>query len=304
MKDARPTKSILLFLAGTLVALTMGFTYSFDTSYPDGATQPVSILDDSDRLTKQAIQERENVDHYWPLTGTQVSAAAAGEHRKVQFYGVLAVKPVLAAGEVALYTKTVSGKSELFFENEDGTETQLTDAGLLNVVRLTGNQTITGDKTFASILAGANLDIGDYELRAQTFESDVATGTAPLAVASTTKVTNLNADQVDGLSLAKYDSGWFAATVTTVYTKAHALGAVPTIVQVFYSDASDGSGAVTLVGSGMTSSIYGNNMQVIDMDATNVVIRAQNYLTQYYDAAGAIKNPTNGYIKIVALLIQ
>ena len=36
---------------------------------------------------------------------------------------------------------------------------------------------------------------------APTLTSTVSTGTAPLAVTSTTKVANLNADQVDGLSL-------------------------------------------------------------------------------------------------------
>jgi hypothetical protein len=40
-------------------------------------------------------------------------------------------------------------------------------------------------------------DAGSYEIRAQTFESDVATGTAPLTIASTTLVTNLNADLLD-----------------------------------------------------------------------------------------------------------
>lgn len=44
----------------------------------------------------------------------------------------------------------------------------------------------------------ANWDAGAFEIRAQTLESDVATGTAPLTVASTTVVTNLNADTVDG----------------------------------------------------------------------------------------------------------
>jgi hypothetical protein len=41
-------------------------------------------------------------------------------------------------------------------------------------------------------------DAGSFEIRAETFESDVATGTAPLTIASTTVVTNLNADQLDG----------------------------------------------------------------------------------------------------------
>lgn len=44
----------------------------------------------------------------------------------------------------------------------------------------------------------ADWDAGGYEIRALTFESDVATGTAPLTIASTTVVTNLNADLLDG----------------------------------------------------------------------------------------------------------
>ena len=51
-----------------------------------------------------------------------------------------------------------------------------------------------------AIMQGAanNVDIGAYELRAQTLQSDVTTGTAPLTVASTTLVANLNADKLDG----------------------------------------------------------------------------------------------------------
>lgn len=44
----------------------------------------------------------------------------------------------------------------------------------------------------------ADWDAGSFEIRSQTFESDVVTGTAPFIVASTTLVTNLNADLLDG----------------------------------------------------------------------------------------------------------
>jgi len=151
------------------------FNYTFDTTYPDGSVLPGSILDDSDRLIKQAIQERENVDHYWPLTGTQVSDAKAGEHRKVQFYGVLTVKPVLAAGECALYLKTVAAKSELFFENEGGTEVQLTSVGSLsNIVLQTGTQTIAGAKTFTDGIV-VNTQISGTAI---TDEDDMASDSA------------------------------------------------------------------------------------------------------------------------------
>ena len=44
----------------------------------------------------------------------------------------------------------------------------------------------------------ADWDAGSFKITAETFESDIATGTAPLAVASTTLVNNLNADLLDG----------------------------------------------------------------------------------------------------------
>lgn len=43
-----------------------------------------------------------------------------------------------------------------------------------------------------------NWDAGNYEIRAKTFYSDAPDGTAPFTVVSTTVVSNLNADTVDG----------------------------------------------------------------------------------------------------------
>jgi len=81
-------------------------------------------------------------------------------------------------------------------------------------VALTGNQTIAGFKTFSSQLI-----------------SSVADGTAPFSVASTTKVTNLNADLLDGLSSAAFQTvltNPITGTGTTNYlpkfTGASALG--------------------------------------------------------------------------------
>lgn len=111
----------------------MAWTYTFDTATPSGATQAVSILDDSIREVKNALRERLDIDHAFSLTGTQVSAASSGRHRKVQFCTPLSAKPTLSADESALYIKAVSGKSELFFEDEDGDEIQLTTGGKINI---------------------------------------------------------------------------------------------------------------------------------------------------------------------------
>ena len=53
-------------------------------------------------------------------------------------------------------------------------------------------------KRDGTVALTGNWDAGGYEIRSNTFESDVATGTAPLTIASTTLVTNLNADILDG----------------------------------------------------------------------------------------------------------
>ena len=75
---------------------------------------------------------------------------------------------------------------------EDNTDTaavwrQLYPAVLTGAVLANGTVPLTAD-----------WDAGSFEIRAQTFESDVTTGTAPLVVASTTKVDNLNAATVNG----------------------------------------------------------------------------------------------------------
>lgn len=54
------------------------------------------------------------------------------------------------------------------------------------------------DHTGTIAVSGADFDLGAFEVRAQTLESDVTTGTAPFTVASTTKVANLNSDTLDG----------------------------------------------------------------------------------------------------------
>ncbi|RZD54547.1 MAG: hypothetical protein CXT67_00590 [Methanobacteriota archaeon] len=60
-----------------------------------------------------------------------------------------------------------------------------------------GVTTITA-LTTAGITATANLDIGAYTITGTRFISDIATGTAPLAVTSTTEVANLNVAKLSG----------------------------------------------------------------------------------------------------------
>jgi len=143
------------------------------------------------------------------------------------------------ADEIVLYAIDDGSNCGLYAKNEDGYVKQILKKSgsslLLNIgdsegcVMKTGTQTIAGAKTFsddvtlngtntlASLIASANLDIGDYTFTAKQLIADVATGTAPLTVSSTTKVSNLNADQVDGKDIDSIFGSWEGKSANTVY---------------------------------------------------------------------------------------
>ncbi len=176
------------------------FAETFNVTTPAASADPRET-DDRIREAKAAVQEREDVDHFWGKVGNTVDGANVGKHRRVVFYGPLSADPTLAAGEFGVYTKTVGGKSELFVADADGHVKQVTTGGKLNIAN--ADLALITAFTLAvnfplGLTVGQDTDIGNYNLRAKTLQSDVAAGTAPLIVASTTKVTNLDADTVDG----------------------------------------------------------------------------------------------------------
>ena len=100
-------------------------------------------------------------------------------------------------------TQTVQNNSGVLPLGTAGNTLFLTTTGATNVTLPTSGTLVT------TAGSGVDIDIGSYELRAQTLQSDVATGTAPLIVASTTKVTNFTADSLDG-----YNTSTTAAATT------------------------------------------------------------------------------------------
>jgi hypothetical protein len=88
-----------------------------------------------------------------------------------------------------------------------GNTLKFTTTGATNVTLPISGTIIT------SAGAGGDIDIGTFSLTANTLISDVATGTAPLTVASTTTVTNLSADTVDGINSTSTDLKPFGAWV-------------------------------------------------------------------------------------------
>ena len=90
-----------------------------------------------------------------------------------------------------------------------------------------------------SVPLTANWDAGAFKVTANQLESDVATGTAPLVVASTTVVANLNASQLEGNAAAAFalttralDTFGAPTDITTLNASASAHGLLPKLSNV------------------------------------------------------------------------
>jgi hypothetical protein len=95
-------------------------------------------------------------------------------------------------------TLTIAGTSYVYPSIVNGVpDEEWGDNGTNAIVAIAGN----GLWKDGSVALTANWDAGSFKITAETIESDVATGTAPFTVASTTLVTNLNADKLDGADL-------------------------------------------------------------------------------------------------------
>lgn len=101
---------------------------AFDKTKPQGSI-PLKTLDDQCRTNFEAIEDAIDQDHDFTTGGTQT-----GKHDKVTLKAPLGSKPSLSASEGALYSKDVSAKAELFYEDEDGDEVQLTSGGRLKAI--------------------------------------------------------------------------------------------------------------------------------------------------------------------------
>lgn len=110
-----------------------------------------------------------------------------------------------------------------------------------------------------------NLDIGAYELRAQTLEADVTTGTAPLTIASTTVVSNLNVDQVDG----KDSTDFVLCDGTQALTANWDVGAYTITGTRFISDISTGTSPFACTSTTVVTNLNADTVDGKDVDGSN-----------------------------------
>ncbi len=202
-------------------AVATTFSSTFDTSTPAGTDSPTEA-DDRMREIKAAVQERENVDHYWPLTGTEVSDADAGEHRKVTYHETID-DPTPVAGHADLYMQN----DELRFQNDVDSAFDITDGGFLKFASLDNlaNDTYfkavdnagTGTVNLIKANTSDQAEVADgVVLEAATETGDGDRTIVDLAYAKTGDT--VTHDSEGGYNNCDIDSGG-GAVKTKVYTK-------------------------------------------------------------------------------------
>ena len=179
----------------------------------------LSLGDDAIRDLKVAISERLEVDHSW------AGDADDGEHLRVVFTDPLGSDPGAGANKGSLYTKDISAKVELFWEDEDANVLQLTAAGAL-AANLIG-QTQMADNAIG-LAELVHLTEGDLLIYST---SGVP---AALGIGSNGEVLTLAAGlpvwlALPSVSTVAAGTALTASPVamTTDYSQAHGLGAAP-----------------------------------------------------------------------------
>tara|TARA_R100000458_G_C8268727_1_gene243536 strand:- start:104 stop:2311 length:2208 start_codon:yes stop_codon:yes gene_type:complete len=193
-----------------------------------------------------------------------------------------------------------SGSITSGFGAIDNGSSNITTTGTLDISGGTLTTSAAQKKTIIEG-AGSNVDFGPYDVRSRTLQSDVATGTAPLTIASTTVVANLNADKLDGADLVDEDdmSSDSATKVPTqqsvkAYVDANSGGLSTEQVQdivgaMFTSNTEtrisatyeDSDGTIDLVVDDMTADTNTNQLTTFDISdgATTQTIAHGNTLT-------------------------
>jgi hypothetical protein len=192
-----------------MATFTNTWNATFESLPPDTG-ENASLGASRIRAHKLGVRERLEIDHSW------AGDAHDGKHKKATLKPQ-GSDPTLETGDGAIYSKTVATIAEMFYKDSDGNVIQLTSGGFINAQDA---ETLDGLDSTAFVRS----DIADAVAGVLTFNAIPAfnggtTGsTAPFTVDSTFKVTNLNADLLDGLNESDFVRSNASDTVSGVLT--------------------------------------------------------------------------------------
>lgn len=148
----------------------------------------------------------------------------------------------------------------------------------------TGVMTLTGNASVGNLTSSAG------NVRANILVSTVANGTAPLTVTSQTKVTNLNADLLDG-----FDSSQSAVANTVVVRDAN--GNV--VANSFTGNTISITGNANVGNIGATNGVFTGNITVANVFANTANIVANNFVGRLANGNSNVNIPAaNGNVTV------
>lgn len=200
---------ILIILCAAYTVFATTFSFTMDTSTPQGSDDPAEA-DDRMREIKSAIQERENVNHYWPLTGSEVSDADTGEHRFIDFQGPNTAPALIAENKGRLFTKDVNSVAELIWMNENEEQFQISSKG----------QTVASNTFLTSVDAAGtgSVDLIKADANDDVVLSDGAELATSAAPTTDQAIANkkYHDDNISVLQVVNIQDGEVSTTTTTI----------------------------------------------------------------------------------------
>lgn len=139
--------------------------------------------------------------------------------------------------------------------------------------------------------------------------SDYALASDITSVPTANKVVKLDANaKLPVAALKVYDSGWFAVTSNTTYSKTHNLGTTKCMINIHTSNSSDGSANcvdnIASYDAGHTEYADFRGVNMCTLTTTVIKVRANN-LTNYYQAKDENGNTINiAYARIIMLALE
>jgi hypothetical protein len=167
---------------------------SFNSSngFSVGQLYPIDIADSNGNIIANNITVSAKAN-LGPISNLVVTGGSAGQAIITDGTGNLSFTSISSSG-------LSNGSSNIQILNNSNIS--FSSAGNANIMIVTG----TGVNVVGTLNATGNANVGNLEtagaVTASTLTSNVATGTAPVTVSSTTLVANLNADLLDGYDTA------------------------------------------------------------------------------------------------------
>jgi hypothetical protein len=176
-----------------------GGKLQFRVATHDGEMQDGIVIEDGDAEDEIDVTIGNTATSVTTIKGTLTMGSTATLDNSGNLLTNAATATALTSGN-----KTISGTLDV----TGNLQFSSTDGGAVSIIDSNENPVISFiDDGVSALIAAGNLDIGAYNFRAQTFTSDVATGTAPFTVTSTTAVANLQAATATTLHTARNIGG-------------------------------------------------------------------------------------------------